>query len=133
LFKSGCVLAGQRDSITSFVRRPPKKMVSAAKSRKIRVSFGRSSGQTSNCEKEDVHYEVAQALADLEEERLKRQNAMLRVEKSNGNMQHHGMSENELIEYAKVLSVEDPQSLPPSNSTDQESLDLAIALSLSEQ
>jgi WD40 repeat protein len=131
LFKSGCVIAGRRDSITSFARRPPKKPVSAAKSKKIRVSFGRSSGQTSNRDKEDVHYEISQVLEELEEERIKRHHALGRVEKSNGTMHHHGMSENELIEYAKVLSVADPHSIPLSNATDQENLDLAIVLSLS--
>lgn len=129
MFQSGCVIAGQRDSISSFVKRALKRIASTPKSKKVRVSFGRASGQSSSREKEEVNYEVAQVMDELESQRRDRQMAMNLVEKTNGSMQIHGMSENELIEYAKVLSVQDSHSAVC--DTDQSQIDLALTLSIS--
>jgi hypothetical protein len=107
-------------------------MVSHRKSKKVRVSFGRSSRQSSLREKEEVNYEVAEVLDALEIERSNRELALHRLEKSNGCMQNHGMSENELVEYVKVLSAgESRNNLSSPTLEEQENLNLALMLSLS--
>jgi hypothetical protein len=77
------------------------------------------------------------AMQEIEKERKGRQLEKNRVESINGNSKVHGMADEDLVAYAMLLSMEGSSDLNIQNNqwsaSEQESLDLALALSLSEQ
>jgi WD40 repeat protein len=99
------------------------------KQKKVNVQHLRGTGGSNRAE---FLTEVHMALADLEDAKQQQSRVKSREELFNGSPKVHGMNEDDLITYAMLLSMENQPAVEAESLTEQERLDLALALSLSE-
>jgi hypothetical protein len=103
---------------------------------KFPISYSKAiQSSSSSHSRQDVEHDILETLESVDTKRKILKNERKLVISANGDLKTHNMSEQELVEYAKVLSLDESELVPVpdyGNLTDAEALELALALSLSE-
>ena len=131
----------QSQSVTSWSLRDKQVKTPKKSTARVPVSFSRGSAPTTSQDRSEIIYQVSQTMSEVSQRRNSLEQERKRVELVNGNVNYHDMSEQELLEYAKVLSVHESVTSPLADHgtpsidmtglSEQEALDLALAMSLS--
>jgi hypothetical protein len=135
-YSNGVLVSIQGNTVHSWTKKSHKAIPVTPNSRqkKVSIQYLKSSGGS---QRSEFRTEVNMAMQEIEKERKGRQLEKNRVESINGNSKVHGMADEDLVAYAMLLSMEGSSDLNIQNNqwsaSEQESLDLALALSLSEQ
>jgi hypothetical protein len=131
VYQKGILITLQGEILHSWCKKQRKIPITPKqKHKKLSIQHLRSSGGSQRAHfKNEVHM----AIDDLEREKLYKKEISHRLELVNGSPKIHGMDEDDLVSYAMMLSLESNEILPvPEPLSEQETLDLAIAMSLSE-
>ena len=126
-------------SVTSWSLRPKQEKTSrkpANAATKVPLSYSKALQSPSNSHsRKEVQDDIAETLRSLESRRKSLAKEKQLVKAANGSLEAHDMSEQELLEYAKVLSVHEHSTTAAADfgdMTEAEEIELALALSLSE-
>jgi WD40 repeat protein len=129
-YQKGILATIQGETIHTWSKKPSRP-VNTPKQKQKKVNVQHLRGAVGSNRAEFLS-EVQMALSDLEDARYEQRRDKSQRDLFNGSPTVHGMSEEDLVSYAMLLSM-DNDALPQEDSlTEQERLDLALALSLSE-
>jgi hypothetical protein len=135
IFHGPFLAISHSEKLSTWTKRPQKARATKTPSVKVPISFGRSAGSSLNgSSKNDLRDDVAMAMTDVSNQRKSLNQSKKRVERLNGKVQDHNMSEQELAEYVQFLSMQ--SSLDQANAfnglSEAEAIELAMTLSMSE-
>ncbi|KAJ3334744.1 hypothetical protein HDU91_002575, partial [Kappamyces sp. JEL0680] len=131
-FVGSFLAVSQAQGVTTWTRRPkpartPKKPVA-----KVPIAYSRALSASGSSRKE-IKEDVVAAMTEVQQARTNLAMERKRVEKINGKLQDHNMSEQELMEYAQFLSLQATSAGHSGGQPDQaslseqEAMDLALA------
>ncbi|KAJ3258364.1 hypothetical protein HK103_003652 [Boothiomyces macroporosus] len=123
------IICSQGPLVVSWEFRQPPKKKSQRSRNKIKIPIQVPRNTSLNAE--ELYEEVVDALEEIKTEKSLKGKMNDRILKYNGDPNVHQMCEEDLLSYAMILSRDNLQEVPDQLS-EQEMMDLALAISLSE-
>ncbi|KAJ3273766.1 hypothetical protein HDV01_003893 [Terramyces sp. JEL0728] len=129
IVNSKSIICVQGNLIVIWEFKQPKQKSQRSRNKiKVPIQLPRNS----NLDGDEIYEEVIDALEDIKKEKDRKVRTTQRIAKYNGDPNVHQMSEEDLVSYAMMLSRDNYAGAVSDPLSEQEMLDLALAISLSE-